>query len=145
MSPALQPVSFFLELAGTLQIFSTRLSKNGPMVTSTHFYLVKRLARKMWRLCVLVFAHDLGFRGGNCNGLLANAGLFFPLVTNTFSSFNANDSLSTLYHGSRFNSPMLGVKVSYTEFLIFSSFHNGFQLVIVRNRRLLMNLHVVQF
>ena len=36
----------------------------------------KGLARKVWRQCVLVFAHDLGFRGGNCIGLLANPGLF---------------------------------------------------------------------
>ena len=35
-----------------------------------------------------------------------------PLVTGTFSSFNANSSLSTLDHGSRFNSAMPGVKVS---------------------------------
>ena len=33
-----------------------------------------------------------------------NTGLFSPLVTETLSSFNAKDSLSTLYHGSRFNS-----------------------------------------
>ena len=44
--------------------------------SSTHFDLVIRLAQKMWRQCVLVFAHDLGFRGGNCNGHLANTGLF---------------------------------------------------------------------
>ena len=35
-----------------------------------------RLAQKVWRQCVLVFAHDFGFRGGKCNGLLANTGLF---------------------------------------------------------------------
>ena len=41
----------------TLQMISTRLSKNGPMVTfaSTHFSLMKGLARKVWRQCVLVF------------------------------------------------------------------------------------------
>ena len=44
--------------------------------SSTHFYLVKGLARKVWRQCVRVFAHDLGYRGGNCNGLHANTGLF---------------------------------------------------------------------
>ena len=58
----------------------------------THLYLVKGMARKVWRQCVLVFAHDLGFRGGNSNGLLANTGLFLSTVTDTFSSFNANDS-----------------------------------------------------
>ena len=42
--------------------------------SSTHFDLVIRLAQKVWRQCVLVFAHDLGLRGGNCNGLFANTG-----------------------------------------------------------------------
>ena len=70
MSPHLQPVFCLIKLAlgrmpifirrsraGTLQITYTRSSKNGPMVTfaSTHFYLVKGLARKVWRQCVLVF------------------------------------------------------------------------------------------
>ena len=34
------------------------------------------LAQKVWRQCVLVFAHDLGLRGGNCKDLLATTGLF---------------------------------------------------------------------
>ena len=72
--------------AGTFQIISksARLSKNGTMVTfclgyfssSTHFVLVTRMAHKVSRQCVLVFGHDLGFRDGNCIGLLANTGLF---------------------------------------------------------------------
>ena len=33
---------------------------------------------------------------------LRTLAFFFPLVTDTFSSFNANDSLSNLFHGSRF-------------------------------------------
>ena len=44
--------------------------------SSTHFDLVTRVARKVWRQCVLVFAHDLGLRAGNCIGLLSNTGLF---------------------------------------------------------------------
>ena len=48
----------------------------GCFSSPTHFHLVKGLARKVSRQCVLVFAHDLGLRGGNCNGLLANTGLF---------------------------------------------------------------------
>ena len=48
----------------------------GYFSSSTHFDLVIRLTQKVWRQCVLVFAHDLGLRGGNCNGLLANTGLF---------------------------------------------------------------------
>ena len=61
----------------------------GYFSSSTHFDLVIRLAQKAWRQCVLVFVHDLGSRDGNCIGLLADTGLFFPLVTNTSSSFNA--------------------------------------------------------
>ena len=92
----LQPVFDFIRMAlgrmplftrrsraGTSQMIPARSSKNGPMVTfclgyfssSTHVDLVMRLARKVWRQCVLIFAHDLGFHAGNCNGLLANAGL----------------------------------------------------------------------
>ena len=43
---------------------------------------------------------------------LRTLAFFFPLVTDTFSSFNSNDSLSTLNLGSRSNSPMPRVKVS---------------------------------
>ena len=56
----------------------------GCFSSPTHFYLVKGLARKVWRQCVLVFAHDLGLRGGNCNGLLAKTGLFLSTVTIPF-------------------------------------------------------------
>ena len=48
----------------------------GYFSSSTHFDLVIRLAQNAWRQCVLVFVHDLGFRDGNCTGLLANTGLF---------------------------------------------------------------------
>ena len=48
----------------------------GYLSSSTHFDLVSLMARKLWRQCVLVFAHDLGFRGGNCTGLPSNTGLF---------------------------------------------------------------------
>ena len=44
--------------------------------SSTHFDLVIRLAQKVWRQCVLVFAHVFWSRDRNCNGLLANTGLF---------------------------------------------------------------------
>ena len=37
------------------------------------------MAQKVWRLCVLVFAHVLGFRGGNCNGLHTNTGFFLSI------------------------------------------------------------------
>ena len=48
----------------------------GYFPSSTQFDLVMRLAQKAWRQCALVFVHDLGFRDGNCIGLLANTGLF---------------------------------------------------------------------
>ena len=142
MSPDLQPV-FFVELAlgwvliftrhsreDTLQIISARLSKNGPMVTfasdtSPHIYLVKGLARNEWRQCVLVFPRDFGLRGGNCIGLLSNT---------------------------CFSLPRLLIQVSHAW---RQSFANGvsdlcssslkFQHLIVRNRYLLVNFHVVQF
>ena len=70
--------------ASAFQIISARLSKNGPngyfclgyFSSSAHFDVVIRLAQKVWRQCVQVFAHDLGLRGGNCIGLLANTALF---------------------------------------------------------------------
>ena len=48
----------------------------GYFSSSTHFDLVKRLAQKAWRQCVLVFVRSLGFRAKNCIDLLANTGLF---------------------------------------------------------------------
>ena len=44
-----------------------------PRHTST---LVSLMAQKVWRQCVLFWAHELGSRGGNRNGLLADTGLF---------------------------------------------------------------------
>ena len=97
MSPDLQPVFVFIKLAlgwmpmftrrsraGTVQIISAPLSKNGTMVTyfcrgyffsSTHFDLVRRMARKVWWHCVLVFGHDRYSHAGNCTGLLSITGL----------------------------------------------------------------------
>ena len=48
----------------------------------------------------------------------------FPLVTRTFSSFNATHSLSILDHCFSFISPMPGVKVSESKFLIFFPLHH---------------------
>ena len=63
----------------------------GYFSSSTHFDLVVRLAQKAWRHCDLVFVHELGFRGGNCNGLLANTGIFLSTGSkNSLSSFNAD-------------------------------------------------------
>ena len=63
--------------ASTLQITSARFVEEWThgyfclryFSSSTHFDLVMRLAQKVWRQCALVFARDLGFRGGNCIGL----------------------------------------------------------------------------
>ena len=100
----------------------------GYFSSSTHFYLMKKLARKVWRQCVLVFvdktqkvwrlwvlvfAHDLVSHAGNWNGLLANTGLFlstgnrypFPLST----PLNPFRFLAT---APVFNSPVSGVKIS---------------------------------
>ena len=125
MSPALQPASFFSKTgtradANNHKTFACRYIPNNictvveewtsgyfclGYISSTHFDIVLWLAQKVWRQCVLVFARDLGFRGGNCNGLLANTGLFlstdnrylFPPSTpdNPFRLFvTAPDSLS---------------------------------------------------
>ena len=64
---------------------------------------------------------------------LRTLAFFFPLVTDTCSSFNAHQSLSTLYHCSWFNYPMPGVKVSQSVFLISTPLHHGFQLLIIRS------------
>ena len=70
---------------------------------------------------------------------------FFPLVENTFSSFNATYSLSILDYCSCFNFPVPGVKISQSKFLIFTPLHHCLQFLIIGHRYLLMNLHVVQF
>ena len=110
----------------------------GYFSSSTHLDLVIRLAQKAWRQCVLVFAHDPGYRGGNCIGLLANTGLFFPLVTDTFPFDSGSLPLIQFSHSWRQNF------VNEVSALWFSTIH-GFPLFIVGNRYLLMNLHVVQF
>ena len=83
--------------AGTSQIISARLSKNGPLVTfasdtcsSTHFYLVKGLARKVWRhVCSGFCARSLGLVAETATGLpCEHWAFFFPLITSTLSSFN---------------------------------------------------------
>ena len=76
---------------------------------------------------------------------LRTLAFFFPLVANTFSSFNACWSLSLLDHFSCFKSPMHDVKVSQSEFLIYTSLYHCLQFLIVGHRHLLMNFHVVQF
>ena len=87
----------------------------------------------------------LGFVTETAMVSLRTLAFFFPLVTDTFSSFNTKDSLTILDHCSWFDSPMPGVKVSWSKFLIYTSLHHRLQFLIVKNRCLLMNLQVEQF
>ena len=48
----------------------------GYFFSSTHFDLVTRMARKVWRHCGLVFGHDRYSHAGNCIGLPSNTALF---------------------------------------------------------------------
>ena len=106
--------------ASTFQIISARFVGEwhhgyfclGYFFSSTHFDLVIRLAQKVRRHCGLLLCTIFGFVTETASVSLRTLAFFFPLVTDTFSSCNANDSLWTLYHGSRFNSPMPSVKVS---------------------------------
>ena len=117
----------------------------GYFFSSTHFDLVSLMARKVWWQCVLVFVHDLGSRDGKCIGLLSNSGLFFPLVSDTFSSINTTGSPVTRYHSSCLNSLVPGVKVPQPTFLIYTPLHHCFfEFLIIGHRNLLVNLHVVQ-
>ena len=49
---------------------------HGYFSSSTHFDLVTRMARKVWRHSVSVLLHDRHSHAGNCIGLLSNTGLF---------------------------------------------------------------------
>ena len=139
LSPALQPDSLeltFGRTANTHMAFACKyLSKNtytvveewthsyfclGYFSPSKHFDLVIRLAEKVWRHCVLFSGHDLGFRDGNCIGLLANTGLFLStgnrylfLLQRRLIHFDFSPLLL-------FRFPVSGVKVSQSEFLIYT-------------------------
>ena len=84
----------------------------GYFFSSTRFDLVTSRARKVWRLSVSVLLHDRHSHAETALVSFRVLAFFFPLVTGTFSSFNATHSLSILYHCSCFNSPVSGVKVS---------------------------------
>ena len=57
--------------------------------TSTHFDLVRRRARKVWRQCVLDFGHDRYSHAGNCTGLFSSTGIFLSTADRYFSFFKA--------------------------------------------------------
>ena len=95
LSPASQPISFLMTWHSVGRQYSQDVRVQVPLKqylhvcrrwtygyfclgyfsSSTHFDLAIRLAQKVWRQWVLVFAHER-FRDGNCIGLLANTGLF---------------------------------------------------------------------
>ena len=70
----------------------------GQLSSSTHFDLVTRVARKVWRQCVMVFAHDRESHAGKLIGLLSNTGrllssgnrhlIVFPRKTIPFDSLS---------------------------------------------------------
>ena len=96
-------------------------------------------------LCSGFLCAILGFVAETATVFLQTLALFCPLVTGTFSSFNASHSLTIFYHCSCFNLPISGVKVSLSKLLIFSPLHYCLQFLIIGHRYLLMNLIVVQF
>ena len=128
--------------ASTFQILSARLSKNDTMVTFALDTSLPRHTSTscFWRLPRLASASAVLFLdallppgvGGSEVGAACGVGFarsllscrklhlspfehwpfLFPLVANTFSSFNAYSSLSILQHCSCFNFLMSGVKVS---------------------------------
>ena len=106
--------------ASTLQIISARSSKNGTIVTfaldtsfprhtstSCHWWLGWCGGIVFWFLGTIVTLMPktalVSFR---------TLVFFFPLVTGTFSSFNATFPLAIIDHCSCSNSPVPGVKVS---------------------------------
>ena len=88
----------------------------GYFFSSTHFNLVTLMSLKALRQCVLVFVYDVGYRAGNCNGLLANTDLFLSIVNRYLFLLNAGHSLLIIDHCSCFKSPVsgesFGIKVS---------------------------------
>ena len=98
----------------------------GYFSSSTHSDLVMRLAQKVWRQCVLVVAHDLVLRDGNCIGLLANTGLFLStdnrylfLLQRRLIPFNSLPRLQIQFSRQRF---VIGVSDLYTFSPWFSAF-----------------------
>ena len=133
--------------ASTLQIISARLSKNGTVITFASDTSLHRDTSTSWHrglgrcagFVFWFFAHDRYSHAGNCNGLLANTGLFL---------FTGDRYLFLLQcqgfpFDSRFSSPVSGVKISQSNFAIYTPLHHCLQ--IIGHRHLLMNLHVVQF
>ena len=81
----------------------------GYFSSSTHFDLVLRLAQKAWRQCVLVFVRELGFRDGNCIGLLANTDLFLSTDNMYLFLVHWSSQTDSCPWGSLFLDALLGV------------------------------------
>ena len=101
--------------ASTFQIVSTRLSKNGTMVTfalDTSFPRHTSTSCHWPRRCGGIWARSLL----SCQKLhwspFEHWPFFFPLVTSIFPFFNATHSLTIFVHCSCFNFPVSGVKIS---------------------------------
>ena len=56
----------------------------GYFFSSTHFDFVTLMAQKVWRLGVLVFAHDRYSHARNCIGLLSNTNVFLSAGSRYF-------------------------------------------------------------
>ena len=121
--------------ASTYQLISARSSKNGTngnfclghFSSSTHSDLVKRMAREVWRHHGLVFGTIVILNTGNCIGLLSNTGLFLSTGNRYLFLLQRHSSLSILDHRSCFNSPVSGLKISQSKFLIYTPLHHRLQ------------------
>ena len=91
----------------------------------THFDLVRRMARKVWLQCVLVFGHDLGLRGGNCNGLLSNTGFFSfrawrQIFATEVSDLDSSSPLSSIFDNWASISSDESISMSYNSNTVLS-------------------------
>ena len=118
----------------------------GYLSSPTHFDLVIRLARKAWRQCVLVLAHDRYSHARNCIGLLSNTGFFlsigkrylFLLQRHSFP-YDFGPLLPFQFSRVWRQSFVFEVSDRYSSLPWSSIFDNWASIY------LLMNLHVVQF
>ena len=69
----------------------------------------------------------------------------FPLPTISKNSLSTLVCPVILDHGACFKISISGAQIRHSQILLDTSFHHGFQSVIVRSYFLLMNLQVIQF
>ena len=118
----------------------------GYFSSSTHFYLVKGLARKVRRQCVLVFAHDRfswrKLQRSPCETpclVLSTGSRYLFLLQRRLIPFDSLSLLLIQFSHVWRHSFLIEVSDLYSSSPLF------FQLLIVGNRHLLMNLNLVQF